>query len=164
MEETSARCHFYADLAYMRLNMMIGNARHLSVHGWEIGRPRGSFCPFRKGRKIEWSQPPPLSLCKSNALMCGKNDLKPPYNFDRYAKPFFPVAERLESLAVQAEDHGDTAKAAEFYLRAACVYRTARQPAPSCDTQRLAWQKQRIAFYNGAKSVHGSSHSKPRKY
>jgi hypothetical protein len=82
-----------------------------------------------------------------------KNDLQPPYDFDRYAKPFFPVAEKLEKLAVQAEEQGDTAKAADFFLRAACVYRTARQPTPSCDIQKLAWQRQRIAFYNGAKSV-----------
>lgn len=80
-----------------------------------------------------------------------ENDLKPPYDFASYAKPFFPVAERLESLAAEAENQGDKSKASEFYLRAACVYRTARQPAPSCDTQRLAWQRQRIAFYKGAK-------------
>lgn len=86
--------------------------------------------------------------------MRAKEPLTPPYDFDRYAKPFFPIAERLESQAAQAEEQGDTAKASELYLRAACVYRTAKQPAPSCDTQRLAWQKQRIAFYKGAKSVH----------
>lgn len=86
--------------------------------------------------------------------MFAKNDLKPPYDFGLYAKPFFPVAEKLETMAAQAEEQGDTAKAANLYLRAACVYRTARQPSPSCDIQRLAWQKQRIAFYSGAKSVH----------
>jgi len=80
-----------------------------------------------------------------------KNDLKQPYDFELYAKPFFPVAERLESLAAEAEEQGDTAKASELYLRAACVYRTARQPAPQCEAQRRAWQMQRIAFYNGAK-------------
>ncbi|KAL9101311.1 MAG: hypothetical protein Q9163_003423 [Psora crenata] len=79
-----------------------------------------------------------------------KNPLKPPYDFVRYAEPFFPVAERLETQAAEAEAHGNMAKASDLYLRAACVYRTARQPAPSCDTQRLAWQRQRIAFYNGA--------------
>ena len=114
------------------------------------------FTHFEKVGKYNGARFPPSSLMKPSGLTYGKNDLKPPYDFDRYARPFFPVAERLESLAVQAEDQGDVAKAAEYYLRAACVYRTARQPAPSCDTQRLAWQKQRIAFYNGAKSVHDS--------
>ena len=103
---------------------------------------------------------PPFSLKTDGLIICAKNDLNPPYDFDRYAKPFFPVAGRLESLAAQAEEQGDTAKAAELYLRAACVYRTARQPAPSCDAQKLAWQMQRIAFYNGAKSVHYPLHGR----
>lgn len=86
-----------------------------------------------------------------------KDDLLSPYDFDLYAKRFFPVAERLESQAAEAEDQGDTKKASELYLRAACVYRTAKQPAPSCDTQRLAWHKQRAVYYKGAKSVHALS-------
>lgn len=106
---------------------------------------------------------PTYSLGKLDGSMSAKNDLKAPYDFDSYAEPFFPVGERLESLAAQAEEEGDIEKAAELYLRAACVYRAAGPPAPPSDAQKLAWQKQRIAFYSGAKLVHHPLHSQMKE-
>lgn len=122
----------------------------------KLGDLEEVFAHFQEVQTLGHSESFHILSHRNWRLICTKNDLKPPYDFDRYAKPFFPVAERLESLASQAEEQGDTSKASELYLRAACVYRTAKQPSPSCDTQRLAWQRQRVAYYNGAKSVHHS--------
>jgi hypothetical protein len=80
-----------------------------------------------------------------------QNDLKPPYNFEEYSKPFFPVAEKLEKQAKEAEEAGNTQKARELWLRAACVWRTARQPCPMAPNQHIAWARQKVAFYNGGK-------------
>lgn len=79
------------------------------------------------------------------------NDLKPPYNFEEYSKPFFPVAEKLEKAAKEAEEAGDRTKARELWLRAACVWRTARQPCPMAPNQYIAWSRQKVAFYNGGR-------------
>ncbi|MCJ1225198.1 hypothetical protein MMC12_001847 [Toensbergia leucococca] len=78
-------------------------------------------------------------------------DLHPPYDFDAYSKPFFPVAEKLERLAVEAETAGDTEKACQLFLRAACVYRTARQPSPQSPLQKIAWDRSKLAFFKGSK-------------
>ena len=82
-----------------------------------------------------------------------QNDLKPPYNFEEYSKPFFPVAEKLEQQAKEAEEAGNNDKAKELWLRAACVWRTARQPCPMSPNQHIAWSRQKVAFYNGGKCV-----------
>src|ERR1700735_2110853 len=50
------------------------------------------------------------------------------YRPDEYARPFFPMAEKLVATAEQAESKGYTAQARDLYLRAAAVYRIARFP------------------------------------
>jgi len=77
--------------------------------------------------------------------------LTPPYNFEEYAKPFFPVAEDLVKRADEAEASGDLKSASALYLRAACVYRTARQPCPQSPLQNIAWARQKETYYKGAK-------------
>lgn len=77
--------------------------------------------------------------------------MKPPYDFEIYSKRFFPIAENLERLAQDAEKEGDTKKSAQLWLRAACVYRTARQPCPQSPSQKLAWARNKAAFYSGGK-------------
>ncbi len=68
------------------------------------------------------------------------------YRPDEYAKPFFPVAEKLVSLAGQAEGEGDTAKALDLYLRAAAVYRIARFPINRSPISQEAWEKGKAAY------------------
>ncbi|KAH0282315.1 yellowish-green 1-like protein [Aureobasidium namibiae CBS 147.97] len=80
-----------------------------------------------------------------------KHNLTPPYNFEEYAKPFFPVAEDLIKRADEAEASGDLKSASALYLRAACVYRTARQPCPQSSLQNIAWARQKETYYKGAK-------------
>ncbi|GAB7355304.1 hypothetical protein MBLNU459_g5839t1 [Dothideomycetes sp. NU459] len=77
------------------------------------------------------------------------NNLYPPYNFEEYAKPFFPVAEKLQNRAKEAEARGDFEQASHLFLRAACVYRTARQPCPQSPLQSTAWARQKEVYYKG---------------
>jgi dienelactone hydrolase len=65
---------------------------------------------------------------------------KEPYNWDAYAKTYFPVAEALASTARSAEGNGEIEKASEYYLRSSAVYRIARFPAPRSAVQREAWR------------------------
>lgn len=65
---------------------------------------------------------------------------KEPYNWDEYAKVYFPQAEHLASIARDAESKGEKAKASEYYLRSSAVYRISRFPAPRSDVQREAWR------------------------
>ena len=44
-----------------------------------------------------------------------------PYDWDEYAQTFFPKAEELVNIAQAAEQEGNTAKAAEYYLQVAAV-------------------------------------------
>lgn len=70
------------------------------------------------------------------------------YRPDEYAKPFFPVAERLIALACEAEG-GDAAKARDLYLRAAAVYRIARFPINRSPRSQEAWEKGKEAYVKG---------------
>lgn len=63
------------------------------------------------------------------------------YRPDEYAKPFFPAAEKLVTLAEQAEAQGDTTKAKDLYLRAAAVYRIAKFPINRSEASQQAWVK-----------------------
>jgi len=45
-----------------------------------------------------------------------------------YTSAFFPTAERLEREGDEVTAAGDTAKASDLYLRAACLLRIARFP------------------------------------
>ena len=83
-------------------------------------------------------------------------NLQPPYDFERYAQPFFPVAERLEEQASVAVADGDLSKASQLYRRAAAVYRIARFPTPQSPKQKLAWECNKAAYLKGAQSVFGS--------
>jgi hypothetical protein len=65
---------------------------------------------------------------------------------DEYAKPFFPVAENLVTIAGQAEAQGDSATARDLYLRAAAVYRIARFPINRSKVSRKAWEKGKEAY------------------
>ena len=58
---------------------------------------------------------------------------------DEYAKPFFPVGEKLGSAAQQAEERKDRTTARALYLRAASVYRLARLPIPRSELGLRAW-------------------------
>ena len=73
------------------------------------------------------------------------------YQPDEYAKPFFPVAEDLVGLAGQAEAQGDTAKARDFYLRAAAVYRMARFPINRSKLSQEAWERGKAAYVKGGR-------------
>ena len=68
------------------------------------------------------------------------------YNPDEYAKPFFPVGDKLVSLAERAEAQGDTDKARELYLRAAAVYRIARFPINRSPVSQQAWKQGKAAY------------------
>jgi dienelactone hydrolase len=66
--------------------------------------------------------------------------MKEPYNWDEYAKIYFPQAEKLKKIAQEAEAAGEKEKASEYYLRSSAVYRISRFPAPRSDVQRKAWK------------------------
>lgn len=44
--------------------------------------------------------------------------LKEPYDWDEYAKMYFPKAEELAKIAEEAEKAGEKEKASEYYLYA----------------------------------------------
>jgi dienelactone hydrolase len=69
-----------------------------------------------------------------------KQDFKEPYDWDAYAKMYFPQAEKLSDIAKEAESKGEIEKASEYYLRASAVYRISRFPAPRSEQQRYAWK------------------------
>ena len=79
------------------------------------------------------------------------------YKPDEYAKPFFPVAENLVVLAEQAEAQGDTAKAKDFYLRAAAVYRISRFPINRSEVSQFAWLKGKETYVKAVKYLDPSS-------
>lgn len=91
-----------------------------------------------------------LSLVEPSLTFGCQNNIYPPYDFEVYSAPFFPVAERLVARAEVAEKSGDRELASELYLRAACVYRTARQPCPISPRQKLAFNLQKTAFFKGS--------------
>lgn len=66
---------------------------------------------------------------------------------DDYAKPFFPVADRLAAAAREAEP----AEARELYLRAAAVYRIARFPVNRSPLGQEAWEKGKAAYERGGR-------------
>jgi hypothetical protein len=70
-----------------------------------------------------------------------KNNMREPYDWDAYARMYFPQAEKLASIAREAEAKGETEKASEYYLRSSAVYRIARFPAPRSEMQREAWKR-----------------------
>jgi len=61
------------------------------------------------------------------------------YDPDKFAKPFFPVAESLVSRAKAAEKVGEKSEACDLYLRAAAVYRIARFPINRSPLSQKAW-------------------------
>lgn len=73
------------------------------------------------------------------AEMKAKN-MREPYDWDAYARVFFPQAESLKATAEAAEAAGELEKASEYYLRSSAVYRIARFPAPRSAVQREAWK------------------------
>lgn len=72
-----------------------------------------------------------------------------PYDWDAYAEAFFPQAERLHSIARDAEAKGEREKASEYYLRSSAVYRIARFPAPRSAVQREAWTRGKAVCLKG---------------
>ncbi|RDI81329.1 Arylacetonitrilase [Venturia inaequalis] len=80
-----------------------------------------------------------------------EQNLKEPYNWDTYPDNFFPKAEELENLAIEAEKAGEKEKACEYYLRSSAVYRISRFPAPRSDRQREAWTKGKEVVLKGLK-------------
>lgn len=102
--------------------------------------------PFIDG-KLEDFEPVFTKLVESN--------LRPPYDFDAYAAPFFPVASALEERAQAAEKSNDTPLASSLYLRAAAVYRIARFPIPRSPKQKEAWILNKAAYVKGAELLPG---------
>lgn len=86
-------------------------------------------------------------------------DFKEPYNWDDYAKVYFPQAEHLKSIAQQAEAEGENEKASEYYLRASAVYRISRFPAPRSAVQREAWTQGKECCIKGLGMRPHPSHS-----
>lgn len=70
-----------------------------------------------------------------------RRGIKEPYDWEKYAEVFFPKAEELEKIALDAEEKGNKPKAAEYYHRSSVVYRMARFPAPRTPKQKEAWGK-----------------------
>ncbi|RAR08161.1 alpha beta-hydrolase [Stemphylium lycopersici] len=70
-----------------------------------------------------------------------EQDMREPYNWDEYARIYFPQAEALAATARAAEADGQVEKASEYYLRSSAVYRISRFPAPRSAVQREAWEK-----------------------
>lgn len=60
---------------------------------------------------------------------------------DRYAAPFFPVAEELYQNGDVAEKSGDLDAARDFFLRCAAVYRIARFPINRSPATQKAWER-----------------------
>jgi acetyl esterase/lipase len=73
------------------------------------------------------------------------------YRPDDYAKPFFPVADRLVAAARDAASNGDTLGARDLFLRAAAVYRIARFPINRSPLSREAWKKGKDAYEQGGR-------------
>ncbi|KAJ4375799.1 hypothetical protein N0V83_001076 [Neocucurbitaria cava] len=78
-----------------------------------------------------------------------RRDFKEPYDWDEYAKVYFPQAESLKQIAQEAESKGEKVKASEYYLRSSAVYRISRFPAPRSDVQREAWTLGKEACLKG---------------
>lgn len=70
-----------------------------------------------------------------------RSKMREPYDWDEYARKYFPQAEHLASIAQGAEAAGEREKASEYYLRSSAVYRIARFPAPRSPAQREAWER-----------------------
>lgn len=68
---------------------------------------------------------------------------------DEYAKPFFPVAERLAAEAGDAASQGDGDRARACFLRAAAVYRIARFPINRSPLTQQAWERGKAAYEKG---------------
>jgi len=73
------------------------------------------------------------------------------YQPDEYAKAFIPVGEKLVQQGEEAEKAGNTAKAKEFYLRAAAVYRIARFPINRSPLTQKAWQLNKATYFMGSR-------------
>ena len=73
------------------------------------------------------------------------------YRPDEYAKPFLPVADKLQRLAEKAEAEGDLATARDFYLRAAAVYRIARFPINRSPASQEAWERGKVVYAKGGR-------------
>jgi hypothetical protein len=68
---------------------------------------------------------------------------------DDYAKPFFPVAERLAAEAEESLAAGDGEAARALFHRAAAVYRIARFPINRSPLSQEAWVKGKAAYERG---------------
>ena len=73
------------------------------------------------------------------------------YRPDEYANTFFPVGEKLQSLAESAEAKGSFEDARQLYLRAAAVYRIARFPINRSEVGQKAWERGKAAYIKGGR-------------
>ncbi|KAF2878074.1 Alpha/Beta hydrolase protein [Massariosphaeria phaeospora] len=78
-----------------------------------------------------------------------EQNFREPYDWDAYAKMYFPQAEKLTKIAEEADSKGEVEKASEYYLRASAVYRISRFPAPRSEVQREAWTKGKALCIKG---------------
>ncbi|MFI1912839.1 alpha/beta hydrolase family protein [Nocardia sp. NPDC020380] len=106
---------------------------------WRTACAAGIY-PFTDGR-IEDFEPIFAELIRTSA-----DDPDVLYRPDDYARPFLPVADRLETAAQQALSNGDTPVARGLFLRAAAVYRIARFPINRSPLSGEAWEKGKAAY------------------
>lgn len=124
-------------------------AHHDSVsalwsHKWRAPCAAGIY-PFTDGR-VEDFDPIFAELSRLSA-----DDPAILYRPDDYAKPFFPVAQRLAAAAQEASSNGHTVEARERYLRAAAVYRIARFPINRSPLSQEAWERGKAAYEQGGR-------------
>ena len=123
-------------------------AHHDSVSAlWaETGRPPGSGgiypCPDGDGADFD---PIFAQLVQESG-----DDPAVLYRPDDYARPFFPVAARLEAEGDAALLAGRTDEARNRFLRAAAVYRLARFPIPRSTDSDRAWQLGKAVYERAA--------------
>ena len=101
--------------------------------------------PFTDGR-VEDFDPIFAELARASA-----DDPAILYRPDDYARPFFPVADRLAADAREAASNGNTVEARDLYLRAAAVYRIARFPVNRSPLGEEAWERGKAAYEQGGR-------------
>ncbi|WP_410573597.1 alpha/beta hydrolase family protein [Amycolatopsis sp. cmx-4-61] len=111
---------------------------------WRPPCAAGSY-PFTDGR-VEDFDPVFAELSRISA-----DDPAVLYRPDDYAKPFFPVADRLTAAAREAASRENLLEARDLYLRAAAVYRIARFPVNRSPLSQEAWEKGKAAYEQGGR-------------
>ena len=113
-------------------------------HKWRAPCAAGIY-PFTDGR-VEDFAPIFAELSRISA-----DDPAILYRPDDYAKPFFPIADRLVAAGEEALSNGSVAEGRDLFLRAAAVYRIARFPINRSPLGQQAWEKGKAAYEEGGR-------------